>query len=776
MKQIDSIEKTDFIEIGKQKGYIQILDEGTTIHYIAPNKKYRFTELEEQVSTRYLEEQVRARYYVELIERYQYPATQIDLEVAVPRRTPSDFADIVIFKDAAKKNPYIVVECKKDGISEAEFNQAIEQVFGNCNSLSGHYAAVIAGNTRRFFDTKAYPPLERIQNVIADIPVGYGRVQEWRYKREDPDWDLEVIERDDLIRALEKCHDTLWQGGRLEPTTAFNELSKILFVKIRDEKQARPKGAPYDFQIKTHERPKSVADRIKALYQEAKAQDPQVFTEDIRVDEARLFSVVNHLQGINLNATELDVKGVAFERFLGSYFKGDMGQYFTPRKVVEFMVKMVTLHHEERVLDPACGSGGFLLHAMDYILEQASEFYPEDPRKHYIHWHDFAEKRLFGIEVNDSIARVAKMNMIIHDDGHSNVIASDALVNFDILYNQHRDFQKEIFDLILTNPPFGAVVKKEESPYLDNYDLGNGKNSQKTEILFLERCFDFLKWGTGTLAIILPDGILNNSSLQYVRDYIEGHFQILAIVSLPQTAFSHYGAGVKPSILFLQKFSEAEYSLYQASINRIKGENEAVFTSRVNELKNDQKLDIERGCPAQVAVTDPYELRFQGILDNIHELDQRLGNKPTKRIQSLRDRFIRDTDSQAVAQFVPYNQRTEHAQRKAASVQRKTYLADLAPLEKEYNEAFKAAADSEWEKEVKAKYKEKIDAVKEELADKNAEDIRWWVQENQNTPIFMAIAEHIGYDATGREDKINDLDMICEEYRRFSAENPSFFG
>ena len=305
------------------------------------------------------------------------------------------------------------------------------------------------------------------------------------------------------------------------------------------------------------------------------------------------------------------------------------------------------------------------------------------------------------------------------------------------------------------------MVKKEESPYLDNYDLGNGKNSQKTEILFLERCFDFLKWETGTLAIILPDGILNNSSLQYVRDYIKGHFQILAIVSLPQTAFSHYGAGVKPSILFLQKFSEAEYSLYQASINRIKGENEAVFTLRVNELKNDQKLDIERGCPAQVTVTDLYELRFQGILDNIHELDQRLGNKPTKRIQSLRDRFIRDTDSQAVTQFVPYNQRTERAQRKAASVQRKTYLADLAPLEKEYNEAFKAAADSESENEVKAKYKEKIDAVKEELADKNAEDIRRWVQENQNTPIFMAIAEHIGYDATGREDKINDLDMIC---------------
>ena len=770
MKQIDSIEKTDFIEIGKQKGYIQILNEGTTIHYIAPNKKYRFTELEEQVSTRYLEEQVRARYYVELIERYQYPATQIDLEVAVPRRTPSDFADIVIFKDAAKKNPHIVIECKKDGISEAGFDQAIEQAFGNCNSLRGHYAAVIAGNTRRFFDVKEYPSRERVENIVADVPVRHGQVEEWRYKKGDPNWDLQVVERDELIRALEKCHDTLWQGGRLEPTTAFNELSKILFVKIRDEKKARQDGEPYDFQLKTHERPKSVANRIKGLYQEARDLDPDVFTEDIRVDEGRLFSVVNHLQGINLNQTDLDVKGIAFERFLGSYFKGDMGQFFTPRKVVEFMVKIAELHHENLILDPACGSGGFLLHAMDYILKQASEFYPEDPRKHYIHWHDFTEKRLFGIEVNDSIARVAKMNMIIHDDGHSNVIGSDALENFDTLDNRGSRFQKERFDVILTNPPFGAVVKKEESPYLDDYELGRGNASQKTEILFLERCFDFLKWGTGKLAIILPDGILTNSSLRYVRDYIEGHFRILAVISLPQTAFSHYGAGVKTSILFLRKFSEVEYSLYQANINRITKRNEAIYTPQVEELENERKSVIARGCPAQVAVTKAHQPQFRVILDNINELNQRLGKEPTKKVQSLRDRFVRDKNPQTTpSQFTLFDPKAAHAQLSA-------HMADLNALETEYREAFKVTADSEWESEVRAEYRGKIAVVKEELADKNAEDIRQWIKENANHPIFMAIADHIGYDAKGHPDPINDLDMIYEEYRRFSDENPSFFG
>ena len=442
--------QTDFLHIGEQKGYIEFLNERTTIHYIVPDKKYKFTDPEEQV---------RARFYVELIEHFQYSENRIDLEVTVPRRTPSDRADIVVFQDDGKKEPFIVVECKKEGISEAEFTQAIEQVFGNSNSLGAYYSVIVAGNTRRSFDVKNYKPRERTENIIADPPIGYGKVQEWRYLKGVPRAELSVIERGDLIRVLEKCHDTLWQGGRLTPTDAFDELAKILFIKIRDEKRARRNGEPYDFQIKTHEPPKSVAYRIKRLYREAKVQDPEVFTEDIEIDENRLFSVVNHLQGISLNQTDLDVKGVAFERFLGNFFKGEIGQFFTPREVVEFMVDMATPHHEELILDPACGSGGFLLHAMDYIRKQASDYYDEESREHYTHWHDFAEKRLFGIEVNDSIARVAKMNMIIHDDGHSNVISNDALVDFDVLYRQHSGFEKEKFDAILTNPPFGATIK-----------------------------------------------------------------------------------------------------------------------------------------------------------------------------------------------------------------------------------------------------------------------------------------------------------------------------
>ena len=371
--------------------------------------------------------------------------------------------------------------------------------------------------------------------------------------------------------------------------------------------------------------------------------------------------------------------------------------------------------------------------------------------------------------------RVAKTNMILHDDGHSNVIGSDALINFDKLYDQNRGFKKESFDIILTNPPFGANIKKEEKPYLGNYKLGKEinsqkeRNSQKTEILFLERCFDFLKWGTGKLAIILPDGILNNSSLQYVRDYIEQHYEILAVVSLPQTAFKYYEAGVKPSILLLRKFSEEEYSLYQASVNKITGENEAIYMPRVKELEDERKKMIqEHGCPAQVAVTELYELRFRETLYNIEYLNRKLSKEPTQTFLRWRDRFVRDTSPEDPQEFGLYDKHT-------ANEQLKTYKKEFTALVKEYNEKYKAASDSEWESQIKEEYKEKIDAVKEALADKNAEDIRQWVRENANHPIFMAMAEHIGYDATGHEDPINDLNAICDEYRRFT-EDPDFFG
>ncbi len=504
---------------------------------------------------------------------YQYPKKRIDFEVSVPRRTPEDRADIVVYEDDNLKSPYLVVECKRDGISDAEFKQAIEQAFGNANSLRAKFAAVIAGITRTAFNISAFKPSEREKNVISDIPKKYGKAPKYRFIKGDKINDIKVVSKDELIRALEKSHDTVWQGGRLAPTTAFDEVSKLLFCKLKDEKDT-PKTKPYKFQIGTNETAEEVFKRINEIYQKAKKQDAEVFREDIRLDAKVVYSVVEHLQGIAFVKTDLDTKGVAFETFMTDFFKGKMGQFFTPREIIRFAVKMLNPTKDDLVLDPASGSGGFLLNSMDSVKIFAEENY--DEREAERHWHDFAQRNLYGIEINDQIARVCKMNMIIHDDGHTNVISTDALQDFKEIRNIHRGFKKDHFDIVLTNPPFGATVKATEKEYLGKYELGaknKKRKSQKTEILFIERVIDFVKLGSGRIGIVLPDGILTNSSLQYVRDFIMERCQILAVVSLPQFAFTHYGAGVKASLVFLRRKGDNEelgnYPIFMAIAEHI---------------------------------------------------------------------------------------------------------------------------------------------------------------------------------------------------------------
>lgn len=522
------------------------------------------------------EEQVRAEFWAELIYKYEYPATRIKVEVVVPDRLPTDRADIVVFSDDDCKRPYAVVECKKDGVTDAEFMQAIEQGVGNATwvKLRAEYVVIVAGGTRRVLDVSdKFGALEREQNILADLPKAYGKPQEFRFykggvnEKGETASDITPVAREDLISAIKKCHQTLWGGGRLSPPTAFGELCKLIFVKISDEQKPRRRGEPYQFQIKTHEPSSKLAERINALYDEQKVKDPEVFTDSIRVDDRVLRTVVSHLEAINLNKTDLDVKGVAFEQFMDGFFKGDFGQYFTPRPIIEFAVKMTKPEHDWDVLDPSCGSGGFLLHALDYMRKQAKEFYEPGTVDYYTYWHDFASKHLYGIEINDEIARVAKMNMIVHDDGHTNVISHDALDSIEKMHDHNPGFAKDKFDLILTNPPFGSTITKAEKPYLSGYELGKVKDAkgkskdrprQSSEVLFIERIWEFLKPGTGKAAIVLPDGILTNSSSQYVRDYILDKFQLLAVVSLPQCAFSHFGAGVKASIIFVRKRNENE--------------------------------------------------------------------------------------------------------------------------------------------------------------------------------------------------------------------------
>ena len=535
------------------------------------------------------EEQVRAEMWAELILRYEYPANRIKLEVTIPDRLPTDRADIVVFHDDSCKRPYAVVECKKEGITDAEFNQAIEQGIGNASwvKLRASYVLVVAGATRRVLDVSDnYGIMERDANIIADLPIAYGTPQEFRFYKGNELNDIQPVTNGALIATIHKCQQTLWGGGKLSPPTAFGELCKLIFVKISDEQKAREDGQPYEFQIKTHESATKLADRINKLYEEQKARDPDVFTDFIKVDAHVLRNVVSHLESINLNKTDLNVKGVAFERFMDSFFKGSFGQYFTPRPIIEFAIQMLGPCYDDYVLDTSCGSGGFLLYAMDYIRKEAANYYKEGSAEFDRHWRRFAESHLFGIEINDEIARVAKMNMIVHEDGHSNVISYDALESIDDIHSINAGFARDKFDLILTNPPFGAQINSAERPYLGSYFLGNTydakgrakvRKNQSSEVLFIERIYEFLKPGSGRAAIVLPDGVLTNSSMQYVRDYILDKFQIIAVISLPQAAFAHFGAGVKASIVFVRK----------RAIGEVPDIDEAVFMAAPDEIGYD---------------------------------------------------------------------------------------------------------------------------------------------------------------------------------------------
>lgn len=423
----------------------------------------------------------------------------------------------------------------------------------------------------------------------------------------------------------------------------------------------------------------------------------------------KIRTVVGYLQGINIGKTDLDAKGRAFETFMNSFFRGNFGQYFTPREIVKFIVDALPITNESIVLDTSCGSGGFLLYALNKVRELANRDIPdykEDPderERHFKYWHEFAEKNLYGIEINEQISRAAKMNMIIHDDGHTNVITSDGLLPPEEIQKntENKGFKYKHFDFIITNPPFGSIVRQTEKAYLKEYKLGKKeedwlavksapetvRENQSTEVLFIEQCYNFLKAG-GYLAIVIPDGILTNSSLQYVRDHIEEIFRIVAVVSMPQTAFTANGAGVKSSVLFLKKYTEDE-------------------TKQIRDLKQSSKYSLLSSYQYKERVTQ-------------------LEKEKKQAISALEKQY----------------------KEKHPSLDKR----GLAPLM------------AEEKKEIQEEFSEKVNNLKEELQDAFLTEKQ---KKLKDYPIFMAIAEEIGYDATGKKTAVNELEVIGEELERF---------
>ena len=702
----------NLIEQGIKQGLISFDDERKTITYF-------FGDIHQGKRRNYgnPEEKVQAETFLKLVLIYGYDAKNIKMFESVTIGANQTQADIIVYnKD--KDKAHIVVECKKEEASEEEFKQAINQAFSYAatGTVRAKYFWVTSKIKNSYFSIPEKEPKQH--RSLSDIPhYGKSEVAKFKYVKGGKFngqklYDIEPITESQLTQRFKQAHNSLWGGGELGPSDAFDELDKLLFCKIWDERKLRKDGEPYDFQIvmestdeKTNEELKK---RIFALYEEGRKKSPEVFKDDIRLTPQRLRTVVGYLESIDLSETDLDSKGRAFETFMGSFFRGDFGQYFTPRSIVQFIVRVLPITNTSLVLDTSCGSGGFLLHALHKVRKKAAEYYPnfeinaKETKQYYKYWHEFAEKNLYGIEINEQIARVAKMNMIVHDDGHTNVIAADGLLPAEDLIKKttNQGFKNKHFNFIITNPPFGATIRQVEKGYSQNYDMfykaidwlePNSarvqRPNQSTEVLFIEQCYNFLV-EDGYLAIVLPDGVLTNSSLQYVRNSIGEKFRIVAVVSLPQTAFSATGAGVKCSVLFLKKYPVAHTQSIQNKKNQLQ-----------EEIKKNEKYWDKRNM-----------------------LEEQ-----------------RNTDIKSLKGF--------------------DYPEDM-----DYKELIKSDEYKVWKAKINAEYKDKIDVLKERLMEEYTARKKEILDEY---PIFMAIAEDIGYDATGRPTENNELDLIGDELAKF---------
>ena len=446
---------------------------------------------------------------------------------------------------------------------------------------------------------------------------------------------------DSLIKVFKRSHDYIY-GNEGRKKDAFWQLLNLIFCKLYDEKRrfiCAENGESYrrKFWVGVKEQNsedgrKAVADRIKGLFEELKSDSvfSEVFdgNEAIGLTDKGLAFIAGELAKYSFLDASVDVKGMAYETIVSNTLKQEAGQFFTPRNIVKAMVEMLNPTETDRILDPCCGSGGFLVMALDHVRKQiATDMFPDldgpllAEKFNSIEVNErirqYAERSIFGFDFDPDLKKAARMNMVMAGDGHANIFHVNSLaypnwehpeeiekINASIsrslsemkdLDNAYGSDAREKFDMVFTNPPFGAKVKVEQE-IASQYHLS--AYSDAPEVLFIEACYNFLKPG-GKMAIVLPDGILGNPNTLPVREWILDKYKILASVDLAVEAFLPQ-VGVQASLLFLQKKTEIERQLAQDS-----DEDYDVFMAIAEKLGKDR-----RGNPIYLRDEDGAELLF----------------------------------------------------------------------------------------------------------------------------------------------------------------------
>jgi type I restriction enzyme M protein len=507
---------------------------------------------------------------------YAHNQMAVEVPVKMGSTYASKKADIVVYRDATKQTHHIIVECKKPARTDG-----IEQLESYMNATGVWWGCWLNGNDDEYLlrrEPNNFPRIPRLPAVDEDLEDVLKPIKKK---------DLKPI--DDLKSEIEQLEDEVLANAGV---STFDELFKLIFAKLYDEFY---KDADDYMDFRTTTAPASEQyKRLNGLFKKAAEEWPDIFAESekIELSPEALVTVASALQENRFFDADLEVIDAAFEHLINPEQKGDKGQFFTPRQVIDMSVKMVNPKPDESILDPACGSCGFLIHSLNYVYETYIKAkYKNDLKARKF---DYADKRLFAIDFDQRLCRVSRAMMLIAGDGKSNVYKVSTIDPREWMNREdglNAKIKDSRFDIVMTNPPFAGTIKNPE--ILGTFDLaykGNPKKNKRAnkmtrDVLFIERCLRFLKPG-GRMAIVLPQGNLNNTNAEYIRDYIFDKARVLAVVGLQVNTFKPF-TGTKTSVLFVQKWkNEADkiddYPIFMATSKNTGKDNSGEYIFKRN--------------------------------------------------------------------------------------------------------------------------------------------------------------------------------------------------
>lgn len=533
------------------------------------------------------EEHVRQRIARSLMEDYAYDKADIEIEFTVNLGSSKKRVDIAIFPpqtEHKQQHVKIIVECKRDDVRPTDRDNGIEQLKSYLSACPNARFGMWIGLELQFW--------ERVVSTKGEIEfVEATDIPRFGYDAPQPITFTELVPaHEELIAIFKRCHNYIYGNQGMQKEPAFQELLKLIFCKVYDEDTTTT--GVMRFFISNAERRSEIGQRrlqktMRELFDDVKGRYPYIFTKDeqIRLDNRVLSYVVAELQRYSLLQTQADVKGAAYEQLVGNNLRGDRGEFFTPRNVCEMAARMVfaTYPAEKllklKIVDPACGTGGFLVAVMNVWRENLEKIqrskWPKNESKSLEETvrllRDTANSYLTGIDFNPILVRAAQMNLVMHGDGSTNVYHANSLLppgewpseaSNDVVTN----IKPGAFDVVITNPPFGSKIPIDDPHILDQFELarfetegGVRRASMPPEQLFIERCLQLLKPG-GRCAIVLPDSILSNPGLAFIRRWVLMRARIVASIDLPQVTFEPY-TGTQTSVMLLQKKTRNEIAI-----------------------------------------------------------------------------------------------------------------------------------------------------------------------------------------------------------------------